>query len=130
MIKTARRIVAVFCLICLVAGAVITPSFCCLFGDGSMTQEEMDKDVRYWRQGSVPADNSLIHSGTDRTIGRAACSHFAMSYALVKMGYLNPANGDTPITHIEKARTYNAFRVNWGITSMLRLLKCIQELSM
>ena len=37
-----------------------------------------------------------------------------MAYALVKMGFLNPANGDTPMTHIEKAREHNAFRTDWG----------------
>lgn len=108
-----KRIISLLCALVILFGC-IAPTYSCYYADGSMTQEEMDRDVSYWRQGHVPADNSLIHSGTDRTIGRAACSHFAMSYALVKMGYLNPAEGDTPITHIELAREYHAFRVNWG----------------
>lgn len=104
-----RRLLAFLCALCLICSCVM-PARACYYSDGSKTQEEMDRDVAYWRQGRVPADNSKIHSGINKTIGQAACSHFAMSYALVKMGYFDPESGDTPIKHIELARRHNAFR--------------------
>lgn len=82
----------------------------------SEQKKELESDVRYWRQGRIPytgADKIYNNPDSD-TIANAACSHFAMSYALVKMGILNPKNGDTPLTHIENARKYNAFKVSWG----------------
>lgn len=110
MLKRVFSLIIVLCILCYCA----IPSYACIRETGSLPQEELDRTVKYWRQGVVPADNSLIHSETDRTIRRAACSHFSMAYALVKMGILVPSNGDTPITHIIKAREYHAFRVNWG----------------
>lgn len=111
-----RRLIC-FLLVILVTFSIIVPTSAsaCYYSDGSMTEEELEKDIKYWWQGNVPNDNSLItgKSGSD-TIGAGACSHFAMSYALVKMGILNPANGDTPITHIENARRADAFLVDWG----------------
>lgn len=112
--KRCKRILAIILFILsLIMSSV--PVEACYYNDGSKTQEECDKDIRYWKQGAVPADNSLItgQAGSD-TIGEGACSHFSMSYALVKMGILNPANGDTPITHIENAREKNCFRTDWG----------------
>lgn len=72
-----------------------------------------DNDIRFWWQGRVPADNSAICPGGSG-IGEAGCSHFAMSYALVKMGIFNVKNGDSPITQIENARKSNAFLTSWG----------------
>lgn len=109
-----KRVVIFTLIISMSASFIIGVSYSCIY-DNSLSQEKLDRDVRYWKQGRVPNDNSLITGkGNSQTIGEAACSHFAMSYALVKMGILNPENGDTPITHIEKAREYSAFRQDWG----------------
>lgn len=117
--KIKRIISLLLVLIC-----VFTPidAFACLYSDGTMSEEELEKDIRYWWQGRVPNDNSLITGkyGSD-TIGAGACSHFSMTYALVKMGIFNPANGDTPITHIKNAREKGAFLVDWGYFDFSRV---------
>ena len=102
--------------------AMPTEVLACYYSDGTISQEELDKDIRYWWQGRVPADNSLItgESGSD-TIGAGACSHFSMTYALVKMGIFNPKSGDTPITHIQNARDKDAFLVDWGYFDFSRV---------
>lgn len=105
-------VVCIFsCIVCCVSNVSA-----CLKGDGSVPQEELVQDVRYWRQGSVPytGEQKIVNWESSSTIEYAGCSHFAMSYALVKMGYLNPDCGDTPLTHIRKAREYGAFLVDWG----------------
>ena len=92
-------------------------------GEEGVSAEELVKDPKYWLQGYVPATGSetiTLKEGSD-TIGDGACSHFAMSYALVKMGILNPKNGDTPLTHIKKAREKNCFSVNWGYFDFSRV---------
>lgn len=104
-----KRVLAFVCALCLLCGSVFS-SYACYNKPGSMTQEEADMTVSYWKQGSVPNDNSIIQPGTDYTIGGAACSHFAMSYMLVKTGYMNVNAGETPINHINLARQYKAFR--------------------
>ena len=98
--------------------------------DGTLSQEELDANPKYWIQGAIPADNSLItgKSGSD-TIGAGACSHFAMTYALVKMGIFNPKNGDTPITHIENARSKNAFLTDWGYFNFGRVSELYPDVS-
>lgn len=79
-------------------------------------EEDAVKNVEHWAQGLMPyTGDELIHNmGGSSSIKNAACSHFAMSYALVKMGYLNPEDGDTPMTHIELARENKAFYTEWG----------------
>lgn len=104
-------------LVTLLLVGIVTPVFACIRdNDGNVPMEDKLYDVRYWRQGWVPdtGDETITLKSGSSTIKRAACSHFSMSYALVKMGFLNPANGDTPMTHIEKARNHNAFRTDWG----------------
>lgn len=122
MIKVKRTIIVFFVILNIISILFPTEVFACYYTDGTKSQEELDRDVSYWWQGHVPNDNSLItgKSGSD-TIGAGACSHFSMAYALVKMGILNPANGDTPITHIQNARDKNAFLTTWGYFDFSRV---------
>lgn len=77
-------------------------------------KKEWEQDLYNWWQGRIPNTGSeTISNKTEKTIGRAACSSFAFSYMLVKLGYLNPSTGDTPYTHIVKAREKNAFIDGW-----------------
>lgn len=93
----------------------IMPTYC-FKTNTKLTGKALERDVASWIQGYVPADNSLINpnSASSYTINEGGCSHFAMSYALVKMGILKPSEGDTPMTHINNARKYNAFYTDWG----------------
>ena len=111
-----KKVVSVLIVLCVVMSMVAVPTYSCYTVPEGMAEEDVVQDVRYWKQGIIPfTDDELItgKSGSS-TIRRAACSHFAMAYALVKMGYLNPFEGDTPVTHIENAREHNAFRTEWG----------------
>lgn len=93
--------------------------------------EELAKNPKYWIQGSIPNTGSetiTLKAGSD-TIGGGACSHFAMTYALVKMGIFNPKNGDTPYTHIKNAREKNAFMTNWGYFDFTRVAELYPDVS-
>lgn len=93
--------------------------------------EELAKNPKYWIQGSIPNTGSetiTLKAGSD-TIGGGACSHFAMTYALVKMGIFNPKNGDTPYTHIKNAREKNAFMTNWGYFDFTRVAELYHDVS-
>lgn len=126
-----KKIISLLIVILILCSCASTRVYACYYCvDGSKTQEELDKDIKYWWQGHVPADNSLItgKAGSD-TIGSGACSHFAMTYTLVKMGIFNPANGDTPITHIQNARNKNAFLVDWGYFDFNRVSELYPDVS-
>lgn len=100
-------------------------------GEEGVSAEELSKDPKYWKQGYVPATGSetiTLKGGSD-TIGEGACSHFAMTYALVKMGIFNPKNGDTPYTHIKNAREKNAFMTNWGYFDFTRVDELYPDVS-
>lgn len=93
--------------------------------------EELSKDPKYWWQGHIPNTGSetiTLKAGSD-TIGGGACSHFAMTYALVKMGIFNPKNGDTPYTHIKNAREKNAFMTDWGYFDFTRVNELYPDVS-
>lgn len=93
--------------------------------------EELAKNPKYWIQGSIPNTGSetiTLKAGSD-TIGGGACSHFAMTYALVKMGIFNPKNGDTPYAHIKNAREKNAFMTNWGYFDFTRVAELYPDVS-
>lgn len=111
-------LISVLMLICI----SVTDVSACLYPQDGESASELENDIRYWHQGVIPADNSLItgQAGSD-TIGQGACSHFAMTYALVKMGIFDPSKGDTPITHIQNARDKNAFLTEWGYFDFSRV---------
>lgn len=93
--------------------------------------EELAKNPKYWWQGHIPNTGSetiTLKAGSD-TIGGGACSHFAMTYALVKMGIFNPKNGDTPYTHIKNAREKNAFMTDWGYFDFTRVNELYPDVS-
>lgn len=100
-------------------------------GTSGTSAEELSKDPKYWWQGHIPNTGSetiTLKAGSD-TIGEGACSHFAMTYALVKMGIFNPKNGDTPYTHIKNAREKNAFMTNWGYFDFKRVAELYSDVS-
>lgn len=72
-------------------------------------------DVSCWWQGRCPNDNGRrLHGGTGSTIGAAACSYFATSYMLVKMGEMNP-HKETPHNLVDKADEKQLWRNSWGM---------------
>lgn len=115
MRKCVSRFIALLLAVVYAMEVMSSIAYACLPKDDSKSQEEMDHDVRYWQQGIVPytGDEKIYNSDSSATIYSSSCSHFAMCYALVKMGYLNPAV-DTPMTHIRKAREFSAYRTDWG----------------
>lgn len=108
----------------------IMPTYC-FKTNTKLTGKALERDVASWIQGYVPADNSLINPNSDNsdTINGGGCSHFAMSYALVKMGILQPSKGDTPITHINNARKHNAFFTDWGYFDFIHVNKVYKDVS-
>ena len=82
-------------------------------GGYSKYNKDWDKNVKYWCQGVVPNDNSIISPSTgNSTIGDAACSNFSMACCLVKMGLLDPEK-ETPITLIRKADNGGAQKISF-----------------
>lgn len=117
-----KRVLVILMSVLMIICVSVTDVSACLYPQNGESASELENDIRYWHQGVIPADNSLItgQAGSD-TIGQGACSHFAMTYALVKMGIFDPSKGDTPITHIQNARDKNAFLTGWGYFDFSRV---------
>ena len=90
-----------------------------------------DNDIRYWHQGVIPPDNSPITPGNS-SIGSAACSSFAMTYCLVKMGIYHTDEGDDPIKLINEGRDKGLYSNGWyfdycNIGKLYPDIKCIND---
>lgn len=109
------------CVIC-ISLSVVQADARTYWDGANPSYEEVCKDPQYWSQGYIPKaeESGSIYimgegsEGYSDTIAGGSCNHHAMAYALVKMGIFDPKKGDTPLTHIKKAREHNAFRGDWG----------------
>ena len=93
--------------------------------DYSIGMDKLAEKPENWIQGSIPNVNKETISGTDSTssIASSACSSFAMTYALVKMGIYNPTNGDNPYSLIKVLREKNLIfpGAEWGYFDFTRV---------
>lgn len=92
---------------------------------------EVENDPAYWWQGRVPAFNEPITAGNS-SVGNAACSSFAMTYCLVKMGIYHVQDGDGPVKLIQEAREKGLYSNGWyfdykKIDSLYPDIECIND---
>ena len=110
-----KCVLALVLFVCIFLNSGIV-GYACLYPpseDGKdAAQLSEDNDIRYWHQGVIPPDNSDITPGNGK-IGSAACSSFAMTYCLVKMGIYHTEDGDGPIKLIEEGRANNLYSNGW-----------------
>ena len=70
------------------------------------------EDIYAWQQGVVPytGDDVII---ADYTIRDHGCGWFSCAYMLVKMGKMNPYNGDTPLNLLHMAQDNGYIGPEW-----------------
>lgn len=82
------------------------------------------KDVTTWTQGSFPESNTIkLANGGGSTIRRAACSYFAVCYAFVKAGLMDPKTGTAPIDFIKDVNRRGDWDADWGHYDMSSISK-------
>ena len=122
----------VLCLICSALSGMAMPAFAnkhdvSEINDGY--KKEYAYDVYRWWQGEIPFDRSnIIPNSSSSESLYSACSYFATSYMLVKMGLLKPYKKETPITFIDKAREIEAYASSWGLFDFERLSEIYPEI--
>ena len=100
--------------------------------DWSKSVDELALKPENWIQGSIPNVNNETIMGDKETssIQSSACSTFAMTYALVKMGYYNPSNGDNPYKLIKTIREKKMIYpgAEWGYFDYTRVNELYPEI--
>lgn len=104
MKKIFKLVVCLVLILSIATSSIISVS-AYLYKPSDMESAEQLKHVEYWSQFDDPWSEDNISSYTGSTFHNAGCSTYAMAYALVKMGILNPKGGDTCKTLIDKARS-------------------------
>ena len=102
--KNVCKVVSILIVIATIVCSV-TPVGARLYAPDGMSDEEKLKHVEYWSQGSDPwADEPICGVSGGDPFCSSGCSNYAMAYALVKMGLLDPSKGDTVMTLVQKTR--------------------------
>lgn len=109
--RKIRIMVGVICMVCMLMPSFTSYAYYDYNTDGK-TIEEASKDPKYWNQGYVPDNDGLtLYNG--RSISGNACSYFATSFALVKLGLMDP-NKDNPVELIRWCNEDASKRVDIG----------------
>lgn len=111
--RKIRIMMGVICMVCMLMPSFTSYAYYDYNTDGK-TIEEASKDPKYWNQGFVPdSDGLTLNNG--ESLQDSACSFFATSFALVKLGFMDPTK-DNPVELVRWCNKDSSRLVeNWHI---------------